>query len=342
MMDGDEGTRGSGWDNAGGVQPQQGPPGAPVGGPAPVPGQPPGGDWKAWCRDKVKNVGWGKVIVAGVIGALIVLVLFPAAFGVNPYDIIRGRVKSGASSQNQKVTTVVSPVGGSTDVAVVARNVTGSIVNIDVRLTPQQPTTTTATPTIGSGSGVIYRQNGYIITNNHLVGTAQTITVTTKDNKKYNGVRVGTDPANDIAVVKINATGLDPMAVGNSDALVVGQLVVAIGSPLGFQQTVTSGIISALDRSVATQSDSGQTVALDGLIQTDAPINPGNSGGALCDAASRLIGINSVIATQTGGSEGIAFAIPSNTATRVADGIIAGSPVGRADQVPGFLSMVHF
>lgn len=284
---------------------------------------PPGRDPVAWCRTKVKSVGWGKVIAAGLIGALVVLLVLPVIFGVNPYDLVRGKVKN--AGQVQKVTTVVSPSGGSTDVSTVARNVTGSIVNIDVRLNPPQ-NTTTATPTIGSGSGVIVRQDGYIITNNHLVGSATAISVTMPDGKKFTGTVVGTHPAADIAVVKINASGLKPATMGDSDRLVVGQLVVAIGSPLGFQQTVTSGIISALYRSVQAQNDTGQTETLNGLIQTDAPINPGNSGGALCDSSSRVIGINAVIATQSGTSSGIAFAIPSNTAVTEANAIIGGRP----------------
>ncbi|MFH1150831.1 MAG: trypsin-like peptidase domain-containing protein [Actinomycetota bacterium] len=284
------------------------------------PGPPDGGDWKEWCRARVKTVGWGKVIAAGLIGAFLVLLALPALFGVNPYDLVRGRVRS--TGQAERV-TVVSPSGGSADVSMVARNVTGSIVNIDIRSAPPQ-TTTTATPTVGSGSGVVYRSDGYIITNNHLVGSVDTITVTMGDGRQYAGTLVGADQASDIAVVKIDVTGLDPVTIGDSDSLVVGELVVAIGSPLGFQQTVTSGIISALDRSVRAVNDLGETVQLDGLIQTDAPINPGNSGGALCDSSSKLIGINAVIATQSGGSEGIAFAIPSNAAVRAAERIIAG------------------
>ncbi|MHB8894717.1 MAG: S1C family serine protease [Candidatus Geothermincolia bacterium] len=281
-------------------------------------------DWRSRCRAYVKTVGWGKVIAAALISAIVVLLAVPAIFGVNPYDLVRGKLRNVTVQQEKPVTTVVS--SGEASVEAVAKNVTGSIVNIDVRTAPP-PNTTTATPTAGSGSGVIYRQNGYIITNNHLVGNADIITVTLKDGRKFSGTRVGTDPTSDIAVVKIDATGLPPTTIGNSDSLVVGQLVVAIGSPLGFQQTVTSGIISALGRSVQAQEPGGVTVALDGLIQTDAPINPGNSGGALCDSSSRLIGINAVIATQTGGSEGIAFAIPSNTAVKVADAIIAGRPL---------------
>lgn len=320
-MDDEFGTRNEQAPHTGGTPASQGAPQRPADGESCPPGPSPSGDRLDWCRQRVKTVGWGKVVAAGLIGALLVLLLMPAIFGVNPYDLVRGKMKSGDSVQ--KVTTVISPAGGSTDVSSVARNVTRSIVNIDVRGTTQD-STTTATPTVGSGSGVILRQDGFIVTNNHLVGNAGTITVTLEDGKKLNASLVGSDPASDIAVVKIDATGLRPVAVGDSEGLVVGQLVVAIGSPLGFQQTVTSGIISALDRSVRAQDDAGGIVQLDGLIQTDAPINPGNSGGALCDASSKLIGMNAVIASQTGGSEGIAFAIPSNTVVEVANGIIAG------------------
>jgi putative serine protease PepD len=319
VMDGDER-----WQGGPPQPPQQG---YPTGGEAPCP---PGSEKNLMgrCVERVRTVGWWKVIVAALVSAIVVLVALPAIFGVNPYDLVRGKLKSGTSGKT--VTTVVSPAAGSVDVSTVARNTTNSVVNIDMRANVPS-STTTATPVIGSGSGVIYRSNGYIITNNHLVGTATSITVTLNDGRKFAGTRVGTDPTSDIAVVKIDATGLPPMAIGNSDTLVVGQLVVAIGSPLGFNQTVTSGIVSALNRSVsATNDTTGQTETLNGLIQTDAPINPGNSGGALCASDSKLIGINSVIATQSGGSQGIAFAIPVNTAVKVADAIMAGRPVSLA------------
>jgi len=307
-MDGDDRFQGNQGDTRGA------PPGPNSYGQEPGPACPPGSgrDWRGRCRSFVTNIGWGKVIAAAVISALVVLIVVPAIFGQNPYDFYRGK---------SNVTTVVSPSGGSADVSTVAKITTPSIVNIDVRINAQNPTTT-ATPTIGSGSGVVYTSDGYIITNNHLVGDASAIQVTMKDGRKFTGTRVGTDPTHDIAVVKIAATGLTPVKIGNSDKLIVGQLVVAVGSPLGFQQTVTSGIVSALHRSVQAQGIKGQTEQLNGLIQTDAPINPGNSGGALCDSTSSLIGINAVIASQTGGSEGIAFAIPSNTAVSIAKTII--------------------
>jgi S1-C subfamily serine protease len=281
-------------------------------------GPPAAGDWKAWCSARIRRVGWGQVIITAVITTLVVLLLFPLFFGVNPYDLVRGKV----SGVTQKVTVVASPANSS-DVAVVAQNVTKSVVNIDVRGV-SSPTTTSATPTAGVASGVIYKENGYIITNDHVAGTATSIVVTLSNGKRYQGTRVGTDPSTDIAVVKIDATGLPAVKIGDSDRLVVGQLVVAIGSSLGFEDTVTSGIVSALNRSVKEARGNGRLTRLDGLIQTDATINPGNSGGALCDASSRLIGINAVIASGTGGSQGIAFAIPAKTAIVVADRIISG------------------
>jgi putative serine protease PepD len=271
-------------------------------------------------------------IAAGIIGALVVLLVMPAVFGVNPYDLVRGKVKTvttvSGTNPAKQVTNVVSPTQGAQDVSTIAKKVTPSIVNIDVTSTPQQqnPFFQTA-PQKGTGSGVIYSADGYIITNNHVVEGATDITVTLASGAEIKAKTVGTDPENDIAVIKIDKGGLPAIGVGNSDNLVVGQLVVAVGSPLGFEQTVTAGIISALHRNVAADSSSGQMTVLTDLIQTDAPINPGNSGGALCDSGANLVGINALIASQSGGSEGIGFAIPVDTAKRVADALIAGKAV---------------
>lgn len=274
--------------------------------------------------------GWGKTavtaIVAGLVGALIILLLLPAVFGVNPLDLVRGKVgremHEEVSLPNQ-ITNVVSPTQGTSDVSVIASKVIPSIVNVDVKISGGASGTQE-----GIGSGVIYTSNGYIITNNHVVAGAQTIMVTLATGEDIQASLVGTDAQNDIAVIKINKNSLPPIEVGDSANLAVGELVVAVGSPLGFTQTVTSGIISALHRNVGEPSSSGSTTnILTDLIQTDAPINPGNSGGALCDSRAKLIGINTLIASQTGGSQGIGFAIPINTAKSVADAIIAGRPV---------------
>jgi S1-C subfamily serine protease len=265
-------------------------------------------------------------IVAGLVGALIILLLLPAVFGVNPLDLVRGKVgremHEEVSLPNQ-ITNVVSPTQGTSDVSVIASKVIPSIVNVDVKISGGASGTQE-----GIGSGVIYSSNGYIITNNHVVAGAQTIMVTLATGEDIQASLVGTDAQNDIAVIKINKNSLPPIEVGDSANLAVGELVVAVGSPLGFTQTVTSGIISALHRNVGEPSSSGSTTnILTDLIQTDAPINPGNSGGALCDSRAKLIGVNTLIASQTGGSQGIGFAIPINTAKSVADAIIAGRPV---------------
>lgn len=287
-------------------------------------------------RPRRSNGGGGRTaimtICAGIIGALIVLLIMPAVFGVNPYDLVRGKVKSVTTvsgvNKGKQVTNVVSPTQGAQDVSTIAKEVTPSIVNIDVTSTPQQQNPFfQTTPQQGTGSGVIYTADGYIITNNHVVANATDIKVTFASGTELKAKLVGADPENDIAVIKVDKSGLPAISIGNSDTLVVGQLVVAVGSPLGFEQTVTAGIISALHRNVAADSTSGQTTVLTDLIQTDAPINPGNSGGALCDSGANLIGINALIASQSGGSEGIGFAIPVNTAKRVADSLIAGKAV---------------
>ncbi|MCJ7745163.1 MAG: trypsin-like peptidase domain-containing protein [Actinobacteria bacterium] len=285
--------------------------------------------------DSRKRKGRGGVflvaLVAAIIGALIVLVAFPWAFGVNPWDLVRGKVAKKATTQvaPKGVVKIVSPTQGAVNVAVVAKRATASIVNIDIRTAPQQGPFFDIAPQEGTGSGVIYTEDGYILTNNHVVKDAQEITVTLASGQELKGKKVGADPDNDIAVVKIDKTGLPTLRVGNSDDLVVGELAVAVGSPFGFEQSVTAGIISALHRSISAGSqDQGQSpVVLTDLIQTDAAINPGNSGGALCDSKARLVGINAVIASASGGSEGVGFAIPIDTVKKVADDIIAGRPV---------------
>jgi S1-C subfamily serine protease len=269
--------------------------------------------------------------VAGIIGALLVLAVLPLAFGVNPYDLVRGKVgrveQLRSTNLSKRASNVVNTTQGADGVTTIARKVTPSIVNIDVKIASQGTPFFNTGQQEGTGSGVIYTADGYIITNNHVVADARDITVTLASGQELKAEPVGADPENDIAVIKIDKTGLPAITVGDSDNLQVGQLVVAVGSPLGFEQTVTAGIISALHRNVTAGDESGQANTLTDLIQTDAPINPGNSGGALCDSGASLIGINAIIASQSGGSEGIGFAIPIDTAKKVADDLIAGRSV---------------
>jgi serine protease Do len=165
------------------------------------------------------------------------------------------------------------------------------------------------------GSGVIVSEDGYIITNNHVIEKAQEIRVLLSNKKDYNAKLVGADPKTDIAVIKIDVKGLSALPWGDSNKLKVGEIVFAIGNPFGLNQTVTMGIISAVGRANVGIAD------YEDFIQTDAAINPGNSGGALINARGELIGINTAILSRTGGYQGIGFAVPSSMARQVMDSL---------------------
>jgi putative serine protease PepD len=191
----------------------------------------------------------------------------------------------------------------------------------------------------GTGSGEIIQPGGYILTNNHVISVAANggqVAVLYSDGRTSAATIVGRDPLTDLAVIKAEdgAPGLPPIAMGSSASLQVGQPVVALGAPLGLSSTVTSGIVSALDRYVPVPGDNGQTAHLVGAIQTDASINPGNSGGALVDCAARLVGVNTAIATVPnaagqagGGSVGLGFAIPVDLAKPLSAELIAHGQV---------------
>jgi serine protease Do len=177
----------------------------------------------------------------------------------------------------------------------------------------------------GLGSGVIVSNDGYILTNHHVIDGADDITVEMTDERSFPAKVVGSDPPSDLAVLKIDQSNLPVLAMGDSDRARVGDMVLAIGNPLGLEQTVTAGIISAKGRSTGLSDGS-----FEDFIQTDAPINQGNSGGALISAASgELIGINSQILSPTGGNIGIGFAIPVNMAKTVMDQLIGSGAVRR-------------
>jgi serine protease Do len=185
----------------------------------------------------------------------------------------------------------------------------------------------------GSGSGIILSGDGYVVTNNHVVapvaenGNEGLIQITLDSGKEFRNVRiVGRDPMSDLAVLKIEgATGLAAATLGDSDKLRVGDWAIAVGNPLGFNSTVTLGIISALNR----RGFRVESEALDRVIQTDAAINPGNSGGALADISGQVVGINTAIASSTGASVGIGFAIPINQARRIIDQLVKKGEVVR-------------
>jgi len=178
-------------------------------------------------------------------------------------------------------------------------------------------------PQVGLGSGVIVSADGYILTNNHVVEGADEIDVTLNDSRHARGKVIGTDPDTDLAVLKIELDKLPVIVLGNSDALQVGDQVLAIGNPFGVGQTVTSGIVSALGRNQLGIN------TFENFIQTDAAINPGNSGGALVDVNGNLEGINTAIYSRSGGSMGIGFAIPVSTAKQVLEDIVKAGKVTR-------------
>lgn len=261
-----------------------------------------------------------KVYVLAV-SAMLAVVLAAGCSGSN---------SNAAASKNQNVATSTTKVPSSIPkdepVAQVAAQLEPSVVQVNVR--GVQQTQFGSQQVQGLGSGVIYRKDGYIITNNHVVQGANSVTVSFADGSTVKGQVVGADPYTDIAVVKVDKNNLPAAKFTGNKKLLVGQLAVAIGSPSGFQSTVTAGVISGLNRELGPQlGGAGPTSpSLTNLIQTDAPISPGNSGGALADRSGEVVGINVAYLPQTQSGqpvEGIGFAIPAATATSVADQIIA-------------------
>lgn len=175
-------------------------------------------------------------------------------------------------------------------------------------------------PSVGSGSGVIINNQGYIVTNNHVINGAEDLEVTLNDKRKFKAKLIGTDPQTDIAVIKIDGNNLSTLKFTNSDEVKVGQWVMAVGNPFNLTSTVTAGIVSAKGRDIALM-DRAQG-GIESFIQTDAAINPGNSGGALVDLNGNLVGINTAIASKTGSYAGYGFAVPANIASRVVSDLI--------------------
>ena len=178
------------------------------------------------------------------------------------------------------------------------------------------------------GSGFVYDKQGHIVTNQHVVSDGGSIEVRFPEGKAYKATLVGSDSSTDLAVIKVSAPSsvLHPIALGDSSAVEVGDEVIAIGSPFGLAGTVTSGIVSALHR----QMDSPTRYTINDSIQTDAPINHGNSGGPLIDTLGRVIGVNTQIESNSGGSDGVGFAIPSNTVKKIVSQVVAGKTVQHA------------
>ena len=212
-----------------------------------------------------------------------------------------------------------SSANQSTDLTGVVANARESVVTITAQGAPaRNPFSPFNVPSTGVGSGIVVSSNGLILTNYHVVDGAQTLSVATADGQTLDATVVTTDETHDLAVIRTNGGSLTPATLGDSSPLLVGQTVLAIGSPLGaFAETVTRGIVSALDRAITVSDQAnGSSKNLSGLIQTDAAINPGNSGGPLINEQGQVVGINSAVSQQ---AEGIGFAIPINAAKDLID-----------------------
>ncbi len=235
-------------------------------------------------------------------------------------ETARSGQESTKLSESQESAEINTDILSAFDNAVsgVADKVKPSVVNIKVTV-DQRDIFGNMQEGNGVGSGVIYSSDGYIITNNHVAGNAKELVVTLNDGTEYPARLIGTDENTDIAVIKIDATGLVPAEFTPTDNIKVGEMAIAIGSPFGLQQTVTVGVVSAIGRDVAISSDSLPMVD---LIQTDAAINPGNSGGALVNSDGKVLGINSMIYSTSGSNAGIGFAIPGDTALNIAKQLI--------------------
>ncbi|MBW2465672.1 MAG: trypsin-like peptidase domain-containing protein [Deltaproteobacteria bacterium] len=222
----------------------------------------------------------------------------------------------GDLAEDEKNTIAVFQEASPSVVYITSIEVRRSLFSLNVYEIPQ-----------GTGSGFIWDREGRIVTNYHVIGDASRIEVSLGDDEIYKGILVGAAPDKDIAVLQINAptSAMKPIPVGDSQSLQVGQKVFAIGNPFGLDHTITSGIVSALDREITAVT--GRTIQ--GVIQTDAAINPGNSGGPLLDSAGRLIGVNTAIYSPSGASAGIGFAVPVDVVNRVVPQLIRHGKVIR-------------
>jgi len=336
-----QGGAGSGWSGAGpGGGPSTPAPGAPAPGqagqmPASMAGTmtEPQGSWAAgatappWAEAETRPIpepsgagpSWGGPTAGSggrpprrsssrlVAAVLAVVLLLGAGFGLGQLrDRGSGNASATGSSPGTPVTVTPSQIkAGDEPIASVAKALLPAVVQLE---TDQ-----------GLGSGVVYDKNGYILTAAHVVEGASQVTVRLADGTKLSGRVLGSDSGTDIAVVKVDRNNLQPAALALKVPLEVGQTAVAIGSPFGLEGSVTSGVVSAVNRSLPTQDGSVFEV-----LQTDAPINPGNSGGALADREGRVIGINDSIRSESGGNEGVGFAVPIDIAAASAARIVQG------------------
>jgi len=272
------------------------------------------------------------VIVLLIAGFLFTLGILSVTNKVSPVELLKGAdiqasqttvipQKPGESAsttsaalEESKKSSGASLQGFNDAITKLVEEVTPSVVNISVKVRVSDGSLSE-----GVGSGVIFSEDGYIITNNHVVGEAEEIIVRTGNGKEYVAKLVGKNGDTDIAVIKINENNLKKASFTSIKNVKVGEIVIAVGSPFAIEQTVTMGVVSAKGREIAVSND---TLPMVDLIQTDTAINPGNSGGPLINIAGQVIGINTLIYSPSGTNAGIGFAIPSDTSTNIASQVI--------------------
>ncbi len=269
------------------------------------------------------------------IGSLLLVALFAGAITLGSYKLFFENSKYAILSSDDNgsiVQTNFTPTSAKgagineVDFTLAAENTVNAVVHVKNVTIGKSPNSIfdffygsgggSAAPQVGTGSGVIISQDGYIVTNNHVIANANQLQVTLNNNRTYDAELIGSDPNSDIALIKIDADAKLPyLAFGDSDNAKIGEWVLAVGNPFNLTSTVTAGIVSAKARSLDTRSNQS-------FIQTDAAVNPGNSGGALVNTNGDLIGINTAISSRTGSYVGYSFAVPSNIAKKVIDDIL--------------------
>lgn len=280
----------------------------------------------------MKNKQLIAIIAAAIIGGLVAVVGYSALIDDQEKSIIT-QVKEPVSVVNLK-----AGIDSSTDFTFAAEKTVNAVVNVKTESVIEYRNPIYeffygdrykgySEPQVGIGSGVIITADGYIVTNNHVIENSQKVTVTLNDKREFEAKLVGSDHSTDLALLKIESTGLPFITFGNSDALRIGEWVLAVGNPFNISSTVTAGIVSAKGRSMAIIDDAHR---IESFIQTDASVNRGNSGGALVNLRGEMIGINTAIVSPTGGNVGISFAIPSSIVQKVVRDLIEFGAVQRA------------
>jgi Do/DeqQ family serine protease len=272
------------------------------------------------------------VLIAAIIGGLV------AVFGYSA--LIDNKEKNTFLQEKQPVSMVNLKAGldSSTDFTFAAEKTVNAVVNVKTQSTVQyrnpiyeffygDRVPSEEEPVTGIGSGVIISADGYIVTNNHVIENSEKVSVTLNDKREFDAKVIGMDHSTDLALLKIDTEGLPFITFGNSDALKVGEWVLAVGNPFNISSTVTAGIVSAKGRSMGIIGDNYR---IESFIQTDASVNRGNSGGALVNLKGEMIGINTAILSPTGGNVGISFAIPSSIVEKVVKDLIEFGTVQRA------------